>query len=113
METEVKRAPAIPCGWSSNATASLAAARAFAKGKTEEECFQAAKEAVLDEVEQAAEEVEQDIKQLDSVLQHEYFQAICNTVRADSLGFDDARKAAAVLSVPTVTFSEWRKRLNV
>lgn len=112
METEIKRAPSIPCGWSSNPTASAAAAIAFAEGKTEEECFEVAKEAVSEDLEQAAGEVEQDVAKLDQLLRLEYFQSICNTVRADSLSFDDVRKAAAVLSVPTVTFSEWRKRLG-
>lgn len=108
-----ERAPSIPCGWSSNSTASMAAAIAFNAGKTEEECFLAAKEAIAEEAETVAEEVEQDVAKLDDLLRLEYYQSICNTVRADSLNFEDARKAAATLSIPTVTFSEWRKRLGV
>ena len=113
METEIERAPSIPCGWSSNPAASQAAAVAWNEGKTEEECFEAAKEAVSENLEQVAEEVEQDVAKLDSLLQHEYFQAICNTTRANALSFDDARKAAATLDLPTVSYQVWRRRLGL
>jgi len=116
MPEEVKatRAPTLPdLPNQPNLTASLAAAAAYKEGKTDEECFEAAKEAVGQEAEQIAEAAEQEAAKLEALLRQEYFQSICNTVRADSLSLDDARKAAATLNIPTCTYQEWRRRLGL
>lgn len=115
METtdEVKRAPRMKTGAVSDPVGSLAAMQAFDEGKPIEECFQAGIEAMNGQSEVIAEEAEQDVQQYEQLLKKEYFTSICNTLRADCLDFEDARKAAATLSIPTVTFSDWRKRLGV
>lgn len=90
----------------------LAAARAnevFKETKDLTAAFNAAKEYYDNETGAASEEIDEDVET--EALRREYYIAICNAVRGVSdLDGESARKAAAVLKIPCVSFAEWRAR---